>query len=105
MVEMCLCCAPTLPTQPWQCCCRNSATPRPAPPPPPPVVGETMRALLVDMKKAHPGQDEAVKTCWQTLLKVWRTLGGGRELVVVVEGVGVGCRQAAAAAMPAEMAA
>ena len=64
-----------------------------------------MRALLVDKKKAHPGQDEAVKTCWQTLLKVWRTLGGGRELVVVVEGVGVGCRQAAAAAMPAEMAA
>lgn len=29
-----------------------------------------MRALLVAMKKAHPGQDEALKTCWQTLLKM-----------------------------------
>jgi hypothetical protein len=29
-----------------------------------------MRVLLVDMKKAHPGQDDALKTCWQTLLKM-----------------------------------
>ena len=29
-----------------------------------------MRALLVAMKKAHPGQDDALKTCWQTLLKM-----------------------------------
>ena len=28
-----------------------------------------MRQLLVDMKKAHPGQDEALKTCWSTMLK------------------------------------
>ena len=34
------------------------------------AVGEKMRGLLVEMKKAHPGQDEAVKTCWQTLLKI-----------------------------------
>lgn len=33
-------------------------------------VGEKMRALLVAMKKAHPGQDDALKTCWQTLLKM-----------------------------------
>ncbi|KAL4429552.1 hypothetical protein ABPG77_008601 [Micractinium sp. CCAP 211/92] len=33
-------------------------------------VGEKMRGLLVDMKKAHPGQDDALKTCWQTLLKM-----------------------------------
>ncbi|EFN54376.1 hypothetical protein CHLNCDRAFT_31757 [Chlorella variabilis] len=33
-------------------------------------VGEKMRTLLVDMKKAHPGQDDALKTCWQTLLKM-----------------------------------
>ena len=49
---------------------RHPAPRPPPPPPPPPVVGEKRRALLVDMKKAHPGQDEAVKTCWQTLLKV-----------------------------------
>lgn len=35
-----------------------------------PAVGEKMRGLLVDMKKAHPGQDDALKTCWQTLLKM-----------------------------------
>lgn len=29
-----------------------------------------MRALLVAMKKGHPGQDEGLKTCWQTLLKM-----------------------------------
>lgn len=34
------------------------------------AVGEKMRGLLVDMKKAHPGQDDALKTCWQTLLKM-----------------------------------
>lgn len=35
-----------------------------------------MRALLVDMKKAHPGQDDALKTCWQTLLKMASAAGG-----------------------------
>ena len=34
------------------------------------AVGEKMRALLVAMKKGHPGQDEGLKTCWQTLLKM-----------------------------------
>ena len=44
-----------------------------------------MRGLLVQMKKAHPGQDEAVKTCWQTLLKicgnVYNNPGGWRSWV------------------------
>jgi hypothetical protein len=30
---------------------------------------EKMRVLLVEMKKAHPGQDEALRTAWTTLLK------------------------------------
>ena len=29
-----------------------------------------MRGLLVDMKKGHPGQEEGLRTCWQTLLKM-----------------------------------
>lgn len=33
-------------------------------------VGEKMRGLLVEMKKARPGQDEGLKTCWTTLLKM-----------------------------------
>ncbi|KAI3435819.1 hypothetical protein D9Q98_001877 [Chlorella vulgaris] len=33
-------------------------------------VGEKMRRQLVEMKKAHPGQEEAVKVCWNTLLKM-----------------------------------
>lgn len=36
----------------------------------PSTVGEKMRALLVGMKKAHLGQEEGLKTCWQTLLKM-----------------------------------
>lgn len=35
-----------------------------------PAVGEKMRRQLVEMKKAHPGQEEAVKVCWNTLLKM-----------------------------------
>ena len=52
-------------------------------PPAWPAVGEKMRTLLVDMKKAHPGQDDALKTCWQTLLKmcgnIYANPGGGRR--------------------------
>lgn len=35
----------------------------------PAAAAEKMRALLVEMKRAHPGQDEALRTCWQTLFK------------------------------------
>lgn len=36
---------------------------------------ERMRQLLVDMKKSHPGQDEGVKTAFQTLLKFVTNVG------------------------------
>ena len=53
-----------------------------------------MRGLLVQMKKAHPGQDEAVKTCWQTLLKicgnVYNNPGGWRSWLGRERGGGLG---------------
>ena len=36
---------------------------------------ERMRYLLVEMKKAHPGQDEGVRTAFQTLLKFITNVG------------------------------
>lgn len=36
---------------------------------------ERMRDLLVAMKKAHPGQDEGLKTAWTTLLKFVNNVG------------------------------
>ena len=36
---------------------------------------EKMRLLLVEMKKAHPGQNEALRTCWNTLLKFISNVG------------------------------
>lgn len=40
-----------------------------APPPPRVTLTLKLRQLLVAMKKAHPSQDEQLKTCWNTLLK------------------------------------
>ena len=41
----------------------------------PVVKGERMRDLLVNMKKVHPGQDDALKTAWTTLLKFITNIG------------------------------
>ncbi len=35
-----------------------------------PAVAEKLRDQLVGMKKSHPGQDDAVKTAFQTLFKI-----------------------------------
>ena len=33
------------------------------------AMSEQLRAALVAMKKAYPGQDDRLQTCWQTLLR------------------------------------
>ncbi|KAK9791864.1 hypothetical protein WJX73_008748 [Symbiochloris irregularis] len=40
-----------------------------APPPPRATIAEQLRKHLVNMKKAHAGEDERIKTCWATLMK------------------------------------
>ena len=41
-----------------------------APPPPKPVqIAQKLRAQLVGMKQASPGQDERLKACWGVLLR------------------------------------
>lgn len=43
------------------------------------ILGEKMRDLLVAIKKAHNGQDEAVKSCFQTMLKICANVAKGPE--------------------------
>lgn len=37
---------------------------------PSPTAAEKLRAMLVELKKQHPGEDARVTTCFQTLLKM-----------------------------------